>query len=102
VAAHREPIEIDPNTVIGKEIERAVDSSGEGELRIGSHLYVVHRREAAPSDEEPTGNVHLVLAAAKELRESLGADFDWNRVRKNIEELRDYERQNPRPIPKFD
>lgn len=102
MAAHREPIELDPDTTIAKRIENAVDSSGEGELRIGSHLYVVHRREETPPSGERKGNVHLVLAAAKEFREAMGEDFDWDQVRKNIEELREYDRNNPRPIPKFD
>ena len=102
MSAHREPIEIDPETSIGKRIENAVVSSGEGELRIGSHVYVVHRREEESPVNEPKGNVKQFLAAAKELRESLGDDVDWDQVRRNIEELREYDRNNPRPVPNFD
>lgn len=102
MAAHREPIEIDPETPIGEAMERVTRSSGETELRIGSHLYVVHRRVEKPAEEDPKGNAHLVLAAAKEFRDSLNDDVDWEQVRKNIDELRDYERENPRPLPKFE
>jgi hypothetical protein len=51
VAAHREPIDIDPLTPIGEAIERAVVATGEAVLRIGPHIYVVRRLDDVTSDD---------------------------------------------------
>lgn len=100
VTAHRHPVEIDPAEPIGEAMERAISATGETELRIGSHLYVVHRRDVDPSNEEPKGNVHQVLAAARAFREEVGDDFDFDAMRARIEAIREYDRQ--RPIAKLD
>jgi hypothetical protein len=68
VAAHREPIDIDPLTPIGEAIERAVAATGEAVLRIGPHIYVVRRLDDATSDDASTGtgNLDKLLKAARE------------------------------------
>lgn len=101
MAAQREPIEVTPETTIREVIERIAGLSGEAELRLGAdRLHVVYRREEEPAAKEPKGNVHLVLAAAKEFRDAVGEDFDFDAMRARIEEIREYDRQ--RPLPKLD
>jgi hypothetical protein len=100
VAAHRNPIEIDPGEPIGEAMERAVSATGETELRVGSHLYVVHRREESPSTspDEAAGNIDLVIAAARAGKGSIDADA----MKRFIYEMRDREAEDTTRIPKFE
>ena len=100
MAAHREPIELDPNTTIAKRIETDVNSSGKGELRIGSHLYEVHRQEESSTrtTEESGSNIDLVIAAARAGKGSIDAEA----MKRFIYEMRDREAEDISRIPTFE
>jgi hypothetical protein len=100
MVASKRQIESDPATPIGEAMKQLADGGEDVEIRVGAHLYLVHRRDETPSTDEPEGNVHLVLAAARAFRDEIGEDVDFDAMRTRIETIREHDRQ--RPIPKID
>ena len=97
MAAHREPIEIDPNTPIGEAIEHAIDTNGEARLRVGSHLLLVHRSDFASPDPPTTGapgSIDRIIAAAQAGKDSIDAEA----MKRFIYEMRDSDEAVPRFI----
>ncbi len=97
MVAECNPIEIDPKSPLGEAIEQAIEADGKVELRVGSHLFLVHRSDRDSSnaiENEPASNVDRVIAAARAGKNSIDAVA----MKKFIYEMRDSEAARPRYV----